>query len=114
MRASRASVPGLQETQIATGTRERASCWTWASAPDQCKVPQDTPGAPLIIETARYDQHEAHCEFTTVTGSEPEWKISAECTVEGSAQPLEFTLKVSGEALTMTDDTGARDLVRCK
>lgn len=88
---------------------------TWASDLAQCKLPQEDLNAPLVISKDRYDQHEAHCTFKSVTpGSANEWKIASECTVEGAAEPYDFTLVVSGDTLTVSDDTGARDLLRCK
>jgi hypothetical protein len=108
------AVPALAQDQEPAATPPPAYVGTWAYDAAQCKTPQEEQGAPLVIAADRYDQHEAHCEFTSVTGAAPEWKIAADCTVEGSAQPLEFSLKASGDTLTMADDTGARDLVRCK
>ena len=40
--------------------------------------------------------------------------MSADCTVAGNAQTANFTLTVSGDTLTFTDETGARDFLRCK
>jgi hypothetical protein len=86
---------------------------TWSGDLEQCKAPQDKQGAPMIIAKDRYDQHEAHCEFKSVEGAAPEWKIKADCTVEGSTQAMEFAFTVSGDTLTITDDTGTQDLLKC-
>jgi hypothetical protein len=86
---------------------------TWAGDLEQCKTPQEQQGAPMVIAKDRYDQHEAHCEFKSVEGAAPDWKIKADCTVEGNAQPLDFTFTVSGDTLTITDDTGTQDLLKC-
>jgi hypothetical protein len=86
---------------------------TWSGDVEQCKAPQDKQGAPMVIAKDRYDQHEAHCEFKSVEGAAPDWKIKADCTVEGNAQPLDFTFTVSGDTLTITDDTGTQDLLKC-
>jgi hypothetical protein len=86
---------------------------TWASDLAQCKNPQDKQGAPVVITKDRYDQHETHCTFTSVEGTEPDFKVKADCTIEGSAQPMEFTLTASGDTLTVTDDSGPRDLLKC-
>lgn len=87
---------------------------TWASDLAQCKVPQERQEAPLMLSKDGYDQYETHCRFTSVDGTSNEWKVTSECTVEGSAEPYDFTLTVSGGTLTVTDDTGARDLLLCK
>lgn len=87
---------------------------TWAFDVDQCATPQDSLGAPLVIARDRYDQHEAHCEFKMIEGGAPTWMVAALCTVEGSAHPMEFALSISGETLTVSDDSGSRDLVKCK
>lgn len=88
---------------------------TWASDLAQCKVPQERQEAPLVLSKDSYDQYETHCKFTSVEGSgDSEWKIKSNCTIEGSAEPYDFTLTVSGDTLTVTDDTGARDLLICR
>jgi len=86
---------------------------TWAGDLEQCKTPQEQPGAPMVIAKDRYDQHETHCEFKSVEGAAPDWKIAAECTVEGNAQPMEFAFTVSGDTLSIKDDTGTQDLLKC-
>ncbi len=87
---------------------------TWADDPTQCKTGQDEPGAPMIFTKLSYDQHETHCKFKSVDGRGDEWKVAAECSVEGDSQAAEFALTVSGDTMTMTDEAGGRDLLRCK
>lgn len=87
---------------------------TWASDLAQCKVAQERQEAPLVLSKDSYDQYETHCKFTSVDGAESEWKVKSECTVEGNAQPYDFTLTVSGDTLTVTDEAGSRDLLLCK
>ncbi len=87
---------------------------TWASDLAQCKVPQERQEAPLVLSKDGYDQHETHCTFKSVEGADGEWKVKSDCTVEGSAEPYDFTLIVSGDTLTLTDETGSRDLLLCK
>jgi hypothetical protein len=87
---------------------------TWASDLAQCKVPQERQEAPLVLSKDGYDQYETHCKFKSVEGADSEWKVKSDCTVEGSAEPYDFTLTVSGDTLTVTDDTGSRDLLLCK
>ncbi len=100
-----ASAPALAEDPAYVGT--------WASDLAQCKNPQETQDAPMVVAKDRYDQHEVHCAFTSIEGAAPDWKVKADCTVEGSSEPLEFTLTASGDTLTVTDDTGGRDLQKC-
>lgn len=87
---------------------------TWASDLAQCKVPQERQEAPLELSKDGYDQYETHCKFKSVEAVDGEWKVKSDCTVEGSAQPYEFSLIVSGDTLTVTDDTGSRDLLKCR
>lgn len=87
---------------------------TWASDLAQCKVDQSRQEAPLVLAKDRYDQHETHCTFKSVEGADPDWTVKSECTIEGSAEPYDFTLTVSGDTLTVTDEAGSRDLLLCK
>ncbi len=87
---------------------------TWASDLAQCKVAQERQEAPLVLSKDGYDQYETHCKFTSVEGTDNSWTVKSDCTVEGNAQPYDFTLVVSGDTLTVTDDTGSRDLLMCK
>ncbi len=86
----------------------------WASNPGQCKLDQSVQNAPLLLKAKRYDQHEAHCTFASVTKTgAAAWRIKGRCTVEGSSQPLTMTLAVKGDTLTMRD-VGTRTLKRCR
>ena len=87
---------------------------TWALDIANCNTPQDSQNAPLVIAKDRYDQHEVHCTFKSVDTKESDYKIAGDCTVEGNAQSYDFTLTVSGDTLTFTDEAGARDFLRCK
>lgn len=87
---------------------------TWASDLAQCTVGQDRQEAPLVLSKDGYDQHETHCTFTSVAGGDGEWAVKSNCTIEGSAEPYDFTLTVSGDTLTVTDEAGSRDLLLCK
>lgn len=86
----------------------------WASDLAQCKVSQERQEAPLALSKDGYDQYETHCKFKSVEEADNQWKIKSDCTVEGSAQPYDFTLTVSGATLTVTDETGSRDLLMCR
>ena len=87
---------------------------TWALDIANCKTPQDSQDAPLVIAKDRYDQHEVHCTFKSVTPKDSDNRIAGDCMVEGNAQAYDFTLTVSGDTLTFTDEAGARDFLRCK
>lgn len=100
-----ASAPAHAQTPSYVGT--------WASDIAQCKVDQSRQEAPLVLKEKRFDQHETHCTFKSVTGGNDEWNVKADCKVEGSAEPYDFMLTVSGDTLTITDEAGTRDLLRC-
>lgn len=99
---------------FAEGAADPAYVGTWASDLAQCKIGQDRQEAPLVLTKDGYDQYETHCKFSSVDASDSQWKVKSDCTVEGSAEPYEFTLTVSGDTLTVADDTGSRDLLQCK
>jgi hypothetical protein len=86
---------------------------TWASQPAQCRVGQEVQDAPLIMKAGRYDQHEAHCKFASVTRRGAAWVVKARCQVEGSVQHSNFTLSVSGTTLAMKEGGVTRALRRC-
>lgn len=99
---------------FAEGAADPAYVGTWASDLAQCKVGQERQEAPLVLAKDGYDQYETHCKFSSVEPSDSQWKVKSDCTIEGSAEPYEFTLTVSGDTLTVADDTGSRDLLQCK
>ncbi len=87
---------------------------TWAEDLANCKTPQERSNAPLILTAKGLDQHETHCKFTSVkAGGDGEWKVFGTCTVEGDKQDTQMGLTVSGDTLTIQDDAGSRDLLRC-
>ncbi len=83
---------------------------TWAADPAQCRNGQEVQEAPMIVQAKRYDQHEEHCTFSSVTKSGAAWSVKARCQVEGSAQTANFKIEVSGDTLKMD----GRTLQRCK
>jgi len=87
---------------------------TWASDPAQCRVSQEEENAPMVMRRDGYDQHEAHCKFTTVTPKGADWSVKARCTVEGSAMNINLTLAVAGGRLTVRDEHGASTYQRCR
>ncbi len=93
---------------------EPAYIGTWADDPAQCSQPQDSEDAPMVITKERFDQHEAHCEFTSVSGNGNEWKVSSKCSVEGDEQVYEFGMSVADKSLAMVDDAGTHIYSRCE
>jgi hypothetical protein len=87
---------------------------TWSLEPRNCGTGQEREEAPLVIAKDRYDQHESHCTFKSVEEKDGDFRIAADCTVEGGQVAHNFTLTVSGDTLTVADEAGARDFLRCK
>jgi len=88
---------------------------TWAVKAAHCRLGQDKQNAPLIMRRRGYDQHEAHCRFTSVRQQGAGWRVQASCSVEGDKQKHAFTLSVAGSRLTLRED-GLRAVAyrRCK
>lgn len=107
---------GLAIAIAAHGTASAAEefAGTWAADLANCKTPQSRQDAPLILSAKGYDQHETHCKFS---GLKPagagEWTAAAQCSVEGDTQSFDVRLTVSGQTLTLSEDGGGRDLLRC-
>lgn len=87
---------------------------TWSEDGAQCGVAQDLENAPMVIAKDRFDQHEAHCTFKSVSGNGNEWKVSATCSVEGDEQPYDFGMSVADNNLAMVDDAGSHVYKRCE
>lgn len=87
---------------------------TWGVSAAQCKIRQDRQGAPMVIRAKGYDQHEAHCNFTSVKKIGASWSVAAACSVEGDKQKDAFTLKVVDDALVLTQGGVARTYRRCR
>lgn len=94
--------------------QDAAFVGTWASSEPQCVLPQEDPGAPMVVTQEGFDQNEVHCKFASVTPEASTWKISATCSVQGDEQSHEFTFGVAGDKLTVTDELGTNDMIRCK
>lgn len=87
---------------------------TWGKDAAECAVPQEEQGAPLKFSADGYDQHEVHCKFGKVTAKTAKWDVDASCSAQGDTLDLQFSLAVDGEFMTMTDEFGSRNLMRCK
>lgn len=99
-------LPALASTPAYVGT--------WGTDAANCKLPQDQQGAPMVISTKGYDQHEAHCTFASVARKGRVWMVDAQCSIEGDKQKDSFTLQVNGNKLVMAHGNRARTYVRCK
>ncbi len=86
---------------------------TWGVDANQCQKAQDAPGAPIVFTANGYDQHEAHCTFTSIAPSANGWKINANCTVEGTMQTDAFTLETDDDELIITRGESMLRLKRC-
>ncbi|MEQ1578367.1 MAG: hypothetical protein ABL894_12015 [Hyphomicrobium sp.] len=93
---------------------EPAYVGTWADDPAQCGNAQDNEDAPMTVAKDRFDQHEAHCEFKSVSGNGNEWKVTSECSVEGDKQIYEFGMSLADGKLSMLDDAGTHVYARCQ
>lgn len=94
--------------------QDAAFVGTWASNETQCALPQEDPGAPMIVTKEGFDQNEVHCKFSSVMPEADTWKISSTCSVQGDEQAHEFAFAVAGDKLTVTDELGTNDMIRCK
>jgi hypothetical protein len=104
----------LLTANAAAVTAAPAYVGTWGTDAAQCKLPQDTLDAPMIVKAKGYDQFETHCTFTSVRKMPGGWKVQSRCAVEGDKQKHTFVLKVAGDTLTMTEGKVARTLARCR
>jgi hypothetical protein len=68
----------------------------------------------MIMRRNRYDQHETHCTFKSVRPQHPAWAVKAQCQVEGDTVDIDLVLQVTGDRLTIRDETGTRTLQRCR
>jgi len=116
LRAAVAGAAALLATVFvaASAADEPPFVGTWSLDPVDCSAGQESENAPLVITKERYDQHESHCAFKSVEYENGDWKIAADCTVEGSSIPYDFKLTISGDTLTFADTGGPRDFLRCK
>lgn len=102
--------PASETPSIEAPSASATFVGTWAADAAGCAVPQEQMGAPHVFAADRYDQHEAHCTFTSVEQTAPNaWRIAGACSVEGDEQEATWNLVVDGD--TMTD--GPQRYVRC-
>ena len=108
--------PAAAETAAPAASAEADAAYvgTWADDPAQCGKPQDTEDAPMVLGKDRFDQHEAHCTFSSVSGNGNEWKVSSKCSVEGDEQAYDFGLSLADKTLSMIDDAGTHTYTRCE
>ncbi len=94
--------------------RSPAYVGTWASEPAQCRIGQEEESAPMIMRRNGYDQHEAHCKFTSVSPKGAAWSVRARCMVEGNKMNIKLTLAVARDRLTVRDERGPSTYQRCR
>jgi hypothetical protein len=91
---------------------------TWGIDAAMCAKPQDEVGAPVILGTKSFDQHESHCTFgkvkRTVKGGTTKWSARASCSIEGDEQVAPVVLSVKGGKLSIAwDGSVPQDYIRC-
>ena len=96
---------------------EPAYVGTWGNDLAQCAIEQEYEQPPMIMRADGFDQHEAHCEFDTVTETGPaQWSAAGSCSVEGDLQDIDYNMAiVDGNLLHWSGDARkeAWTLVRC-
>lgn len=107
-------VAALFAASGATVAAEPAYVGTWGVDAAQCRKPQDVQGAPMIVRRDGYDQHEAHCAFTSVKNAGSGWSVVAACSVEGDKQRHTFKLAVAGGRLVMDEGGSVSRFIRCR
>lgn len=90
---------------------------TWGVDLGQCAITQDYEQPPMIMRADGFDQHEAHCDFDTITMTGPaEWYVTGQCSVEGDAQPLDYNMAIIDGNLVHWSGNARKEastLVRC-
>ncbi|SDM55452.1 hypothetical protein [Maricaulis salignorans] len=90
---------------------------TWGNDLAQCAIAQEYEQPPMIMRADGFDQHEAHCEFGTVTETGPaQWHVTGQCSVEGDEQPLDYNMAIVDGNLQHWSGDARKDawtLVRC-
>lgn len=91
----------------------------WSKRMEHCSTKQKNPGAPMLMTDKGFDQHDLHCTFRRMEPVAPvaagalTWSMQADCTWNGAARPMEMTLSVAGDTLTLVDRGGTSVLMRC-
>lgn len=99
----------------ATAAEDAAYVGVWGVELRYCGAPPADPNSPMEMSNDGYDEHLTHCGFKSVEEQGGRFKVSAECTLEdGTVKVSQITLAVSGNTLSFTDETGARDYQRCR
>src|SRR5262249_54637620 len=99
---------------LGASAKDTAYVGTWGKDKARCKVGQEMEDAPMIVKARRYDQQEPHCEFKPVRQEGSEWRIKAQCSVEGDRQYIDFTFSVANGRLTVKQGNSKQDYVRCR
>ncbi len=91
----------------------------WSKRMEHCSTEQKRPGAPMLMTEKGFDQHDLHCTFRKLDAIAPlapgasTWKMEADCTYGSAQRPMEMTISVAGETLTLIDRGGTNELKKC-
>jgi hypothetical protein len=111
------AVLGAPETAIAQSGGQPAYVGRWADQASWCRNRLGTTDEiPFTISARGLEGMEWGCRFLQVTGSHPQWRITASCSGEGMTNRERFIFRVEGNVLRFTYvDRGNRTdrAVRC-
>jgi hypothetical protein len=93
-----ASVMAVEEPSSNTFPAEMVG--TWGMDADQCAIFQEMEGAPMVLTSSGYDQHETHCSFDHIEATgDGIWTVRAMCSVQGDQIEDEFNLRIEDDHL---------------
>ncbi len=114
--AALTAIPGECSGALAQSASQPGYVGRWAEQPGWCRNRVGTDELPLVIAARSLEGVEWACRFEQVSGSHPEWRITARCQGEGMTNRERFVFRVEGNAMRMTYvDRGNRTYraVRC-
>lgn len=91
----------------------------WSKRMEHCSTDQKRPGAPMIMTDKGFDQHDLHCTFRKLEPIAPlaegatTVKMAADCKWGNVDRPMEMTLSVTADKLTLIDAGGTSVLMKC-
>jgi hypothetical protein len=91
----------------------------WSKRMEHCSTEQKRPGAPMIMTDKGFDQHDLHCTFrkmeptAALAPGAATWKMEADCTYGSAQRPMQATISVLGDTLTLVDRGGSNELKKC-
>lgn len=117
--AEPANTPAQAQAPDQAAPAASAYVGMWSKRMEHCSTKQKNPGAPMLLTDKGFDQHDLHCTFRKMepvaptTAGASAWSMQADCTWNGVARPMEMTLSVAGDTLTLVDRGGTSVLQRC-